>query len=151
MEFITDDLELILAHLSKLTPNKQANWGNMSAQRMVEHLTDTLKIATGENPQALIIEEEKIPRMLDFLISDKPMAQNIEVPFAKKDEVLRHEELELAIDEFVETLIEFEEIYENDPKLTHIHPYYGPLNFQQWKRLNAKHLTHHFMQFGLID
>ena len=146
MEFITDDLELILAHLSKLTPNKQANWGNMSAQRMVEHLTDTLKIATGENPQALIIEEEKIPRMLDFLISDKPMAQNIEVPFAKKDE-----ELELAIDEFVETLIEFEEIYENDPKLTHIHPYYGPLNFQQWKRLNAKHLTHHFMQFGLID
>lgn len=151
MEFITDDLELILAHLSKLTPNKQANWGNMSAQRMVEHLTDTLKIATGENPQALLIEEEKIPRMLDFLVSDKPMAQNIEVPFAKKDEVLRHEELELAIDEFIETLIEFEEIYENDPNLTHIHPYYGPLNFQQWKRLNAKHLTHHFMQFGLID
>jgi hydroxymethylglutaryl-CoA reductase len=150
MEFIEVDLETILPILDKLSPDTKALWGKMSAQRMVEHLTDSVKVATGENPQELIVEEEKIPRMLAFLDSDKEMAQNIQVPFAKEDEVLRHEEIELAIDEFVETFIEFEELYEQNPNLTHVHPFYGPLNFEQWKRLNAKHLTHHFKQFGLI-
>lgn len=151
MNFIDPTLETILSYLDQLTPQHQAKWGSMSAQRMVEHLTDTIKIATGENPQALIVEEEKLPKMLAFLESDKPMAQNIEVPFAKKDEQLRHEELELAIDELVETFIEFEELYEANSGLTHVHPYYGPLNFEQWQRLNAKHLTHHFVQFGLME
>jgi hypothetical protein len=151
MNFIDPTLENILIYLDKLTPQHQAKWGSMSAQRMVEHLTDSIKIATGENPQNLLIEEEKIPKMILFLDSDKPMAQNIEVPFAKKETQLRNEELELAIDELVETLIEFDEIYEANPTLTHTHPYYGPLNYVQWQRLNAKHLTHHFEQFGLIN
>src|SRR5688572_17942313 len=103
MNFIEADIETILNYLNQLTPQHQPKWGAMSAQRMVEHLTDVLKIATGENVQPLLIDEEKIPRMLAFLESDKPMAQNIEVPFAKKDEALRFDELELAIDEFVET------------------------------------------------
>jgi hypothetical protein len=151
MNFIDPTLENILIYLDKLTPQHQAKWGSMSAQRMVEHLTDSIKIATGENPQNFLIEEEKIPKMILFLDSDKPMAQNIEVPFAKKETQLRNEELELAIDELVETLIEFDEIYEANPTLTHTHPYYGPLNYVQWQRLNAKHLTHHFEQFGLIN
>jgi hypothetical protein len=150
MEFIEANLETILPILDKLSPDHKALWGKMSAQRMVEHLTDSVKVATGENPQTLLIEEEKIPRMLAFLESDKEMAQNIQVPFAKENEKLRNEEIELAIDEFVETFINFEELYQQNPDLKHVHPYYGPLNFEQWNRLNAKHLTHHFKQFGLI-
>lgn len=150
MDFIESNLETILPYLDKLTPETKALWGSMSAQRMVEHLTDTIRIATGENPQKLEIEEERIPRMLAFLDSDKPMAQNIAVPFATIDMDLRHEELELAIDELVDTILHFEELYENNPALAEIHPFYGPLNYEQWNRLNSKHLTHHFTQFGLI-
>lgn len=123
----------------------------MSAQRMVEHLTDTIRIATGENPQEMAIEAAKLPRMISFLASDKPMAREIQVPFATPETPLRHEELELAIDELVEALISFDELYEANPTLRHPHPYYGPLDHAQWKRLNAKHMTHHFTQFGLID
>lgn len=150
MEFIETTLESILPYLEKLTPSSKALWGSMSAQRMIEHLTDSIRIATGENPQELLIEEAKIPKMILFLESDKPMAQNIEVPFAGKDTPLRNEEIELAVDEFVDAFLAFEELYETNLDLTHIHPYYGPLNYQQWQRLNAKHLTHHFKQFGLI-
>ncbi|MES2588722.1 MAG: DUF1569 domain-containing protein [Bacteroidota bacterium] len=150
MTFIEPNLESILPVLEKLTAEHKALWGGMSAQRMVEHLTDILKIATGENPQPQIIEEEKIPRMLLFIESEKEMAQNITVPFAPANEVLRHEEIELAVDEFIETWLHFEELYENNPAMAEIHPYYGPLNFEQWKRLSAKHFTHHFKQFGLI-
>jgi hypothetical protein len=149
--FITTELETILSHLNKLTADQSPLWGNMSAQRMVEHLTDTLRIATGKNPQDLLVPEEKIDKMVAFLESDKPMALNIEVPFATPEMKLRNEEIELAIDELVDEWLQFEELYENNPNHTEIHPYYGPLNGQQWMRLNAKHLTHHFKQFGLIE
>ena len=56
----------------------------------------------------------------------------------------------MAVDEFIETFLYFEEIYEMNPELTEIHPFYGPLNYEQWQKLNAKHLTHHFKQFELI-
>jgi hypothetical protein len=150
MEFVEPNLENILPYFEKLSPDSKALWGSMSAQRMVEHLTDTLKIATGENPQQMEIPEDKIPRMQAFLESEKPMAQNIEVPFATREMQLRHDELELAIDEFVDTWLHFEELFEQNPGHTEPHPFYGPLNYEQWQRLNSKHLTHHFTQFGLV-
>ena len=54
------NLENILETLEKLDENTKPAWGQMSAQRMVEHLTDTLAIATGRNPQPLLIPEDKI-------------------------------------------------------------------------------------------
>ena len=148
--FIETDLETVLSHLNKLTPEKKPAWGKMSAQRMVEHLTDTLRIATGENPQELIIPEEKVERMVAFLYTDRPMAQNIEVPFARENTPLRNEELELAIDEFVDVYLEFQELFAGNPELKTVHAYYGPLNYEQWDLLNKKHLTHHFTQFGIL-
>lgn len=148
--FIETDLESVLAHLNKLTPETKPEWGQMSAQRMVEHLTDTLRIATGEKPQTLLIPEEKVDRMVAFLYTDKPMAKNMEVPFAKADTPLRHEELELAIDEFVEVYLEFQELFAENPELKTVHAFYGPLTYEQWDLLNKKHLTHHFTQFGIL-
>lgn len=151
MTFIQTDLETILSYLNALTPDSKAQWGTMNAQRMVEHLTDTLRIATGKNPQSLLVPEDKLDKMLAFLDSDKPMAKEIQVPFATPEMKLRHEEIELAVDEFVEEWLEFEELYDSNPEHREVHPYYGPLNKAQWERLNAKHLTHHFEQFGLIS
>jgi hydrogenase maturation factor HypF (carbamoyltransferase family) len=150
MNFIDTEIEVILPLLEKLEANSNPSWGKMSAQRMIEHLTDTLRIAIGTNPQKLEIEEEKLPRMIAFLESDKEMAKNIVVPFAQENEELRNSEIELAVDEYIETYLEFQEVYEENSKLKNIHPYYGPLNYQQWKRLHSKHVTHHFQQFSLI-
>lgn len=150
MSFIEANLETMLPVLEKLSADQKPAWGSMSAQRMVEHLTDIVKISTGENPQPLEVEEERIPRMQAFLDSDKPMNQNIEVPFAGKDVPLRFDEIELAVDELVDTWLRFEELFESNPGLTKLHPYYGNLNFDQWKRLHSKHMTHHFTQFGLL-
>jgi hypothetical protein len=149
MEFIELDISEIIQKLDKLKPDSKPLWGNMSAQRMVEHLTDTIKIASGKTKFPLEIPEDKIEKMQAFLESDKPMARNIEVPFAKKDTELRHEEIELAIDEFLLEWIDFEEHFAEDENRTEPHPYYGNLNFEQWSRLHAKHLTHHFEQFGI--
>ena len=78
------------------------------------------------------------------------MPRDLEVPFALKDTKLRNEELELAIDEFVDEWLEFEALFGEDPSRTELHPYYGQINYEQWLRLHQKHLTHHFEQFGLL-
>jgi hypothetical protein len=126
--FLQTELETLLPYFDKLTAETKPLWGSMTAQRMVEHLTDTLLIACGENTQSLVIP----------------------VPFALPDTPLRHEELELAVDEYVDIYLQFEELYESNPELRNVHPYYGPLNHAQWTRLHSKHVTHHFTQFGLI-
>ena len=148
--FIEADIETILNKLSTLEETQKPIWGSMGAQRMVEHLTDSVKVASGKIILDLLIPEEKIEKMQLFLASDKPMAKNIEVPFAKKDTELRHSEIDLAIDELTEEWCDFQELFEENENIKTVHPYYGALNYEQWKRLHSKHITHHFEQFGLI-
>jgi hypothetical protein len=143
------DLETLLPFFEKLTPETKAIWGTMSPQRMVEHLSDVFRIATQKLIiEPVIIDPEKIAKMQAWLETDKEMAQNIEVAHAKNID-LRNEELELAVDEFVDELLHFEEFFEK-PNITSNHPFYGDLNYNQWKLMNKKHFTHHFKQFGLI-
>jgi len=149
MEYLELDIAEIIQRLDKLRPDSKPLWGEMSAQRMVEHLTDIIKISSGKTKLPLEIPKEKIEKMQLFLESDKPMARNIEVSFAKKNEELRNEEIELAIDEFLLEWLDFEEHFALDEKRTEQHPFYGDLNYDQWCKLHAKHLTHHFEQFGI--
>lgn len=150
MYFVNCDLESFLSVLSKLEETSRPKWGNMSAQRMVEHLTDGINMSMGIGDFQLEIPEDRVSKMVQFLDSDKPMAQNIQVSFAKPDTPLRNVDLEEAIDEFTLAWVDFEELYENQPDFSALHPYYGNLNFEQWKRLHSKHFTHHFNQFGII-
>lgn len=144
------NLENVIETLDKLNSDKKPSWGGMSAQRMVEHLSDVMQIATGKNPQSLMIPEDKVERMQGFLETDKPMARGVEVAHAPKEAKLRNEDLELAIDEFVDEWITFEGIYSENTNHTEVHPFYGAINFDQWRKLNDKHLNHHFSQFELI-
>ena len=79
MSFISCDLESFLGVLSKLEKTSTPSWGTMSAQRMVEHLTDGVNMSMGNGDFKLEIPEDRIAKMLQFLDSDKPMAQNIQV------------------------------------------------------------------------
>jgi hypothetical protein len=145
----TINLENALSRLGNLKSDQLPLWGSMSAQRMVEHLTDTILIASGKNPQALLVPEDRIEKMQAWLETDKPMAKNIEVAFAPKKWTLRNEEIDLAIDEFTDAWLSFEEIYENNPGHKEVHAYYGPLDYRQWMLLHTKHLKHHFEQFEI--
>ncbi len=150
MEFVSLELETLINVLDKLDANKKALWGKMSAQQMVEHLTEMIQMSVGKGDFKQITPDDKLESMLRFLDSDKPMAKGIEVEFASKNPELKHEELELAIDDFIDNWLSFEEYYEEYPTNTNLHPYYGKLNEENWRKLHSKHFTHHFQQFGLI-
>ncbi len=141
----------MLAVLNGLTPNQKPLWGKMNAQEMVEHLSDMLMMSRGTGNFTIDVDAETIARRQQFLSSDKEMAKNIAVPFTKDIIELRHDELELALDEFAEEWINFTEYYENNPSASVIHPYYGDLDFNLWLKMHDKHFMHHFKQFGLIE
>ena len=148
--FVKADLEEILQLLNKLEEDVQPKWGKLTPQEMVEHLTDSLKLASGAIKQKLITPSEKIESMQHFLETDKEMIKNIKLPFAAKERVLRNENLSDAIDEFVEHWLAYESHFESG-NTTELHPFYGELNFSQWQKFNSKHLTHHFKQFDIFN
>ena len=150
MEFVQADLCAFLKILKNLDEKISASWGKMTPQRMIEHLSDCIYMSCGIGNHELLIPEEKIKGMQAFLISDKEMPQNIQVPFAKENTPLRNTDIELALDEFTMAWVDFEEMYSEDSKKTALHPYYGNLNYEQWLLLHSKHFTHHFSQFGLV-
>ena len=141
----------MLSILNRLSSTKTPLWGKMNAQEMVEHLSDMLMMSRGTGNFTIDVDAETIARRQQFLSSDKEMAKNIAVPFTKEIIVLRHDELELALDEFAEEWINFTEYYENNPSASVIHPYYGDLDFNLWLKMHDKHFMHHFKQFGLIE
>lgn len=151
MEFISLDLSTLISSLDKLKTEQKPSWGAMTAQRMVEHLTEMIQMSIGKGDYTQIIAEDKVESMQRFLDSDKPMAKGIVVDLAPADFELKHEELELAIDDFIDNWLSFEEYYEENPNAKHLHPYYGQLNEEKWRKLHSKHFTHHFQQFELIS
>jgi len=149
MSFINLDIEEILKTLNQLKADQKPAWGKMNAQQMVEHLTDGFKMASGKISFPLEVEEDEIGKLKNFLYTDKPMAKNISVAFTGINPKIRHEELELSIDEFLLEWIDFEDFFQENPETKTQHPYYGLLNYDDWCQLHKKHITHHFNQFGL--
>jgi len=151
MSFIETDLSTFLEVLGKLDANTKPIWGNISAQRMVEHLTDSITMSRGLGEYHLIVPEEKAVQLKQFLHTDKPMAQNVQVPFALPDTALRNSDLDDALDEFTIAWVDYEEDRDEDSEKLAVHPFYGNLNREEWLLVHSKHFTHHFKQFGLIE
>ena len=151
MRFISWDLTEILKRLHSLQANSPAQWGKFTAQHMVEHLCGGLSMSMGQISFPGEVSEEKAQRLKNFLSSDQPFAKEIQVGFVVHNAPLKHEELDLAIDDLVTQFLAFEEYYEQHPEAIHPHPYFGKLNYAEWKQLHIKHFTHHFEQFGLMS
>jgi hypothetical protein len=150
MQTFEFDLVYLLGKLETLDADTTPSWGKMSSQRMVEHLCDALYMSCGIGEFELEVPEDRIEKMQLFLQSDKPMAQNIQVSFAKEDTPVRNENMELALDEFATAFVDYMEHFDENPSFTALHPYYGELDVEKWNLLHAKHFAHHFKQFGLI-
>lgn len=151
MQTFEFDLVYLLGKLEALDTDTTPSWGKMSPQRMVEHLCDALYMSCGIGEFELEVPEDRIEKMQLFLQSDKPMAQNIQVSFAKEDTPVRNENMELALDEFATAFVDYLEHFDEKPSFTALHPYYGELDVEKWNLLHTKHFAHHFKQFGLID
>lgn len=136
--------------LKNLKPDTQPQWGRMTAQHMVEHLTNSINASNGRRILTSDLPEEKSVKAKAFLMSERPMPRGISSNPDADLPVLRNQDLEKAIQELQEAIKAFEEHHLETPK-TYAHPAFGELNLDEWHVFHDKHFRHHFNQFGLLD
>lgn len=151
--FVEMDRATITACLDNLTESSKAQWGNMSAQHMVEHLEFfTLMAANPDSEINISTAEDRIEKFQDSLWNFQPMPKEFKHPMLKKEgpEDLRHKDLATAKKAYLKAYDEYIEFFKNNPDAQTANPVFGMLDSYHWYLLNRKHLNHHFSQFGLL-
>ena len=142
--------DVLLPLLERLAPDTQPRWGSMNAQRMIEHLDGILQFSVSNKPAPVITPEEKLPHLLQWLRTDKPLSRGISSPAANEGPLL-HPDLSTATNHLLASLQEFFRHYSENPSHQAIHVYFGPIGYEDWQRFHQKHFRHHFTQFGLLE
>lgn len=137
--------------LRQLPSDTPARWGRMTLQQMVEHFSDSVRIASGKVQLTRILTpEEQLPKMQAFLMSDKPFREH--TPNALLPETpapVRHPALSDAVDDLQEELRFFFSVFEDNHLQQTRNSFFGDLTFEQNIHLLYKHALHHLRQFGV--
>jgi hypothetical protein len=137
------DREAILERLRRLEPSSHPRWGTLTAQRMVCHLADSLRVGLGDLPTKRV--DTFLSRtLLKWLVVYSPVPP----PRGKirtAPEMLTTGPTTWTADvAAVEALIGRMAAAPTGAP----HPTFGPLTHGGWGRLTWKHLDHHLRQFG---
>lgn len=139
--------------IQKVDVTTQPKWGKMNFQQMVEHVTAFFKVSTQKIKFDLVSPPEHMPKLKDFLMSDKQFRENTKAPLniiGEEPFPVHYPSVEEAVKKLEKEVDHFFHFYQNDPSATAVHPVFGELNFDEWVRLHYKHVTHHLRQFGLL-
>lgn len=137
----------LVDRLEKLTSETKPLWGKMNAAQMVLHCQKPLDVADGK----LILKRSLIGFLFgkmaknDFL---KRAEFKKNLPTAPEFKIVSTPEFEKEKQVLLELVRKFGAI---GPKVivNKKHPFFGPMNDQEWGILQYKHLEHHLNQFGL--
>jgi hypothetical protein len=137
--------------LSQISSDTLPAWGKMTLQQMIEHFSDAVRIASGKTEQKEILTPAgNIPKMQEFLASDKPFKENTLNPLMPEVPVpVRNKSIELALAELQEEINYFFMVFEKNPHQLTRNPFFGDLNYPQNVQLLYKHAQHHLRQFGI--
>ena len=140
-----------IALLQKLKNDEPARWGKMNVQQMIEHFIDVMMVASGKIKLPIVTPSDKLPRLREFMFSEKPFKENTKSPVLGEEPVpLKKHTKEGAIGKLQEELIHFFETFEKDQGLKTTHPVFGELDFDANIQILYKHALHHLKQFGII-
>jgi hypothetical protein len=136
--------------LQKIPSDRPAAWGKMTLQQMVEHFAESVRIASGRTEfKEILSAEESLPRMREFMLSDKPFRENTPNPLLPEVPApVKNISLNMAIKDLEDELEYFFTYFSKNPNITTRNPFFGDLNFEQNVHLLHKHALHHLKQFG---
>ena len=141
----------VRSRLSTLHIDDKPVFGKMNSQQMIEHLSAITKIANGNWKVDVFVSDEKTARRKPFLNTENELQVGFKAPFlSEKPVALKFNSINEAIDDLINQLNVFVEIFTKDENRTVVHPFFGELNFEYWKKFQVKHFTHHFKQFNLL-
>ena len=139
-----------VAQLRELPSDTPPQWGKMTLQQMVEHFVDAVRIASGKLNLPIATSEEYLPKMQDFIRSDKPFRENTKNPIMPEVPApVRQPTIYVALDKLQAELDYFFEVFRANEHLTTINPIFGQLDYELNVQLLYKHAVHHLRQFGV--
>jgi len=112
-DYRTVDLDAI----SKMQYNLAPQWGKMTLQHMIEHLSLLFKIANGSNPVEITVPLDKVEKIKRIaLFSDREFQQNFKAPILP-DEPLpyKYNGMTEAIDHLKTEIEKYHLHYKNKP------------------------------------
>jgi len=126
-------------------------WGQMTAQQMLEHLIWNFEIATGKITVSCGYPEAVSERFKSFIFNNNPTPREFKNPLLVNSlPALRFENLTAARKELNIGIKKFIEHYQSSSDIKRIHPVFGLLSMDEWHRNIYKHCIHHLLQFDLI-
>lgn len=139
--------------LKKLQPDAKGKWGVLNGQQMVEHFSDAVRIANGSfGISQILTPAEHLEKIRSFLMSEKPFKENTKNALMSETPLpVRHSAMDAAVDELQNVFNHFFSMFEGNPGLTTMNPFFGHLNFEENIQLLHKHAMHHLTQFGLAE
>lgn len=152
---MSDKEEFFIHHyipvLKTLKADAKGKWGKLSAQGMVEHMTDSIGQGWGRIKLPLHTPEPLLPRYREFALSDKefkPETKN--ALMNEQPDPLRNTDLYASIEELEKEIKAFMEYHHSHPGEKIMNPFFGELDYKEWLHLLHKHAIHHLKQFDLI-
>ena len=139
------DYRYVKRRLDSLTPMTAPQWGRFDAPGMVAHLTDCLRMASGELPVAgkkLPIRFTPLKQLIIYVLPFPKSAPTAPELIARRP-VDWHGELEDLRGE-LDALVKRGRSGPFVP-----HPAFGELTGATWGVLIYKHMDHHLRQFGV--
>ncbi len=127
-------------------------WGKLSFHEMIEHFSDSVKIANGTLSYGLLSPLDKVDSFKAFAVSDRPFKENTPNKLMGEEPLpLRHSTTAESINELEKDFTDFFEIYENKADLKITNPFFGEMSYEDNINLLYKHARHHLQQFDLIE
>jgi hypothetical protein len=147
--FLKNDL---VNYLSVIPADRMPAWGKMNLQQMTEHLSrDAFRVASGKVSFPLMTPEEHIPKIHEFLRSEKQFRENSVNKLMPEEPLpVVHKDMPAALDELRMEIGDFFKTYDQEPDKKVINPFFGEKDFELQLHLLHKHALHHLRQFGVI-
>lgn len=134
----------LLARIRQVGGDSRARWGKMNAQQMLAHLTESLRMGTGEispKPRKLPIRYFPLKQLIIYWLPFPKGAPTAPELLPVDERTLDHSKTELArlLEEFGRR---------RDQTKWPEHPAFGKLTRRGWGVLTYRHFDHHLRQFG---
>lgn len=138
--------EELVRRLATLSPDAPARWGKFNATRMLAHVNDGLRMATGELPvksKKTFLRNPVIRYLVIYVLPFPKGAPTAPELLARADRA----EFNAERAAFTELLAG---VGSQGGRLAWPdHPAFGPMTRKDWGALGYKHIHHHFTQFGI--
>jgi hypothetical protein len=138
--------EELVRRLASLSPDTGARWGKFNATRMLAHVNDGLRMATGELPvkaRKSFLRNAVVRYLIIYVFPFPKGAPTAPELLARSDRA----EFNAERAAFAELLAKVGS--QGGRVAWPDHPAFGPMTRKDWGVLGYKHVHHHFTQFGV--